>query len=137
MQKNTTVNSVLIGQPVKRVNLILKKSGNPTGTISIVVRKGSDDSIAHTFGTIDASTLTTTDKTFTLEAATSYTIAANDKILVEWDGTSSTIDQVWVKKTTSDTSGLFDGLNTKWTQYITGYSHQGSYDMAGEWFKLA
>lgn len=136
MHKNTTYNSALIGQPVKRVNVILKKSGNPTGTISVLVRKVSGDSIGHTFGTIDASTLTTTDKTLTLEAASSYTIAANDRILVEWNGTGSTTDQVWVKKSVADTSGGFDGQNTKFTQYITGYSNQGTYDLAGEWFKL-
>jgi hypothetical protein len=136
MHKNTTYNSALIGQPVKRVNVILKKSGNPTGTISVVVRKASGDSIGHTFGTIDASTLTTTDKTFTVEASSSYTLAANDRILVEWGGTGSTTDQVWVKKSVSNTSGGFDGQNTKWTQYITGYGNQGSYDLAGEWFKL-
>jgi hypothetical protein len=137
MQKSSTLNSALIGQPVKRVNVILKKSGNPTGTISVVVRKVSGDSIGHTFGTIDATALTTTDKTFTLEAASSYTIAANDRILVEWNGTGSTTDQVWVKKSVSDTStGGFDGQNTKWTQYITGYSNQHGYDLAGEWFKL-
>jgi hypothetical protein len=137
MQKSSTLNSILIGQSVKRVNVILKKSGNPTGTISVVVRKASGDSIGHTFGTIDASTLTTTDKTLTLEASSSYTIAANDRILVEWNGTGSTTDQVWVKKSVSDTStGGFDGQNTKWTQYITGYSNQHGYDLAGEWFKL-
>jgi hypothetical protein len=136
MHKNATYNSALIGQPVKRVNVILKKSGNPTGTISVLVRKVSGDSIGHTFGTIEASTLTTSDKIFTLEASSSYTIAANDRILVEWDGTGSTTDQVWVKKSVSDTSGGFDGQNTKWTQYITGYGNQGSYDLAGEWFKL-
>jgi hypothetical protein len=136
MQKNTTVNSVLIGQPVKRVNVILKKSGNPTGNVSVVVRKLSGDAIAHTFGTIDASTLTTTDKTYTFEASTSYTLAANDKVLVEWGGTSSTTDQVWVKKSASTTDGGFDGANTKWTHYVTSYSVQSGYDLAGEWFKL-
>jgi hypothetical protein len=137
MQKNATLNSALIGQPVKRVNVILKKSGNPTGTISVVVRKASGDSIVHTFGTVDASTLTTSDKTFTLEASSSYTIAANDRILVEWDGNpSSTTNQVWVKRSASDTSGGFDGQNTKWTQYATSYSNQHTYDLAGEWFKL-
>jgi hypothetical protein len=136
MHKTATLNSVLIGQPVKRVNVILKKSGNPTGTINIVVRKVTGDSIIHTFGTIDASTLTTIDKTFTLEAASSYTLAANDRILVEWDGTSSTTDQVWVKKSDSSTSGGFDADNTKWTQYVTSYSNQSAYDIAGEWFKL-
>jgi hypothetical protein len=136
MHKNTTYNSALIGQPVKRVNVILKKSGNPTGTISVVVRKVSGDSIGHTFGTINASTLTTSDQTFTLEASSSYTIAANDRILVEWNGTGSTTDRVWVKKSAYSQSGGFDGQNTKWTQYITGYGNQGSYDLAGEWFKL-
>jgi hypothetical protein len=126
----------LIGQSVKRVNVILKKSGNPTGTISVVVRKALGDTIGHTFGTIEASTLTTTDKTFTLEAASSYTLAANDRILVEWGGTTSTIDQVWVKRTASDTSGGFDGGNTKWSQYATGYSNQHGYDLAGAWFKV-
>jgi len=136
MHKTATLNSALIGQPVKRVNVILKKSGNPTGTVSVVVRKVTGDSIIHTFGTIEASTLTTIDKTFTLEAASSYTIAANDRLLVEWAGTSSTIDQVWVKKSASSTSGGFDGENTKWTQYVTAYSNQGGFDLAGEWFKL-
>jgi hypothetical protein len=136
MEKNATLNSTLIGQPVKRVNVILKKSGNPTGTISIVVRKKLGDSIGHTFGTINASTLTTSDQTFTLEASSSYTIAANDRILVEWAGTGSSTDQVWVKRSASNTSGGFDGQNTKWTVYITGYSNGGTYDLAGEWFKL-
>jgi hypothetical protein len=136
MSKTTTLNSALIGQPVKRVNVILKKSGNPTGTISVVVRKFSGDSIGHTFGTIDASTLTTTDKTITVEAASSYTIAANDRILVEWNGTGSATDQVWVKKSASDITGGFDGQNTRYTRYITGYSNIGADDLAGEWFKL-
>jgi hypothetical protein len=136
MHKTTALNSALIGQPVKRVNVILKKSGNPTGAVSVVVRKATGDSIAHTFGTIDASTLTTLDKTITFEASSSYTLAANDRILVEWAGTASTTDQVWVKKSASSTSGGFDADSTKWSQYITSYSNQSGYDMAGEWFKL-
>jgi hypothetical protein len=136
MHRNSTFNSVLIGQSVKRVNIILRKSGNPTGTVRLVVRRFSDGSIVHTFGTVDASSLTTSDQTFTLEATSSYTIAANDRILIEWNGTGSSTDQVWVKKSASDTSGGFDGQNTKWVQYVTGYSNQGTYDLAGEWFKL-
>lgn len=136
IHKTATLNSALIGQSVKRVNVILKKSGNPTGTISVVVRKVTGDSIDHTFGTIDASTLTTSDNTFTLEPTSSHTIAANDRILVEWNGTTSSTDQVWVKKSASSTSGGFDGENTKWSQYVAAYSNQGGYDLAGEWFKL-
>ena len=54
MHRNTSFNSSLIGQSVKRVNVILRRAGNATGTISVVVRRFSDDSIVHTFGTIDA-----------------------------------------------------------------------------------
>jgi len=137
MEKNTTYNSTLIGQSVKRVNVILRRAGNATGTISVVVRRFSDDSIVHTFGTIDAATLsTTTDQTFTFEAASSYTFAANDRILVEWNGTGSGTDQVRVRKSAYSDTGGFDGQNTKWVQYTTSYVVQNFYDLAGEWFKL-
>jgi hypothetical protein len=135
MQRNTTYNSSLIGQPIKRVVLILKKSGNPIGRVSVVIRKSTG--IARTFGTIEASRLTTTDQTLTFEAASAYTIAANDRLLVEWAGTGSSTDQVWVKKSVTSTSGGFDGQNTKWSHYTTTYTSQNSVDLAGEWFKLA
>jgi hypothetical protein len=138
MHRNATFNSALIGQSVKRVNIILRRAGNATGTVSVVVRRFSDDSIVHTFGTINAATLSTTsDQTFTFEAASSYTIAANDRILVEWNGTASSTDQVRVRKSASSSTGGFDGQNTKWVQYATSYGIQGLYDMVGEWFKLA
>lgn len=136
MQRNTTYNSALIGQPVKRVNTILRRAGRPTGTIGVVVRRFSDDAIIHTFGTIDASTLTTSEKTFTFEATSSYTIAANDRILVEWNGTGSSTDEVRVKRSGNSSSGGFDGQNTKWVEYSTSYVVHDNYDLAGEWFKL-
>ena len=136
MHRNATFNSSLIGQSVKRVRVILIRAGNPTGTISVVVRRFSDDSIVHTFGTIQASTLTTSAQTFTFEATSSYTIAANDRILVEWGGTGSTTDQVRVRKSANSSSGGFDGQNTKWVQYATSYNVQNFYDLVGEWFRL-
>jgi hypothetical protein len=137
MHRNTTYNSSLIGQSVKRVNVIMRRAGNATGTISVVVRRISDDSIVHTFGTRDAATLSTTaDQTFTFESNSPYTLAANDKVLVEWGGTGTSTDQVRVRKSASSSTGGFDGQNTKWVQYTTVYGSQGSYDLAGQWFKL-
>lgn len=135
MERSSTYTSSLIGQPIKRVLLTLKKSGNTTGTVSILIRKSTG--IAHTFGTIDASKLTTTDQLLTFEAASSYTIAANDRLLVEWAGTGSSTDRVWVKKSVASTSGGFDGKNTKWSHFATSYTSQNTVDLAGEWFKLA
>jgi hypothetical protein len=131
-----TSSSSLIGESIKRVNIILRKSGSPTGTINVVVRNGSGDSIAITFGTIDASTLTDSDQTFTLTALQSHTFSTNDKVLVEWNGTGSSTNQVWVKRRfSSDPATGFDGSNTRQAHYVTSYStHLGS-DLAGEWFK--
>jgi hypothetical protein len=132
--------STLIGNSVKKVSIILKKAGNTSGTITVLVRKGTGDSISITFGTIDAANLTTTDQTFTLEAPTSHTFAANDKVLVEWAGTGTSTDQVLVKRANyTDPAASFDGINTKQTHKAatsTGYSTLNSADISGQWFKL-
>ena len=107
--------SILIGDSVKKVSVILKKAGNTSGTITVLVRKGTGDSISITFGTITAATLTTTDQTFTLEAPTSHTFAANDKVLVEWDGTVQQIRVLVKRSNYTDPAASFDGINTKQT----------------------
>jgi hypothetical protein len=130
----------LIGNSIKKLTVILKKAGNPTGTITVRVRRGTGDTVAITFGTIDAATLTTTDQTFTLEAPTSHTFAANDKVLVEWAGTGTSTDQVLVKRHFySDSAASFDGVNTRQTYKSptsTGYSFYNYADIAGVWSKL-
>jgi hypothetical protein len=130
----------LIGNSVKKVSVKLKKAGSPTGTISVVVRKGTGDSVAITFGTIDAATLTTTDQTFTLESPTSYTFATNDKVLVEWEGTGTNTDQVYVKRHAyTDSAASFDGINTRQAHKLasnTGYNTYNNADIAGDWYKL-
>jgi hypothetical protein len=132
--------SVLIGNSIKKLTVILKKAGSPTGTITVLVRKGTGDSIAITFGTIDAATLTTTDQTFTLESPTSHTFAANDKVLVEWDGTGTSTDQVLVKRSNyTDAAASFDGINTKQTHKAatsSTYAYYSTADIAGQWSKL-
>jgi hypothetical protein len=132
--------SVLIGNSVKKLTVILKKAGSPTGDITVRVRKGTDDSVGITFGTIQATSLTTTDQTFTLEAPTSHTFAANDKVLVEWAGTGTSTDQVLVKRHRySDPAASFDGINTRQTYKnatSTIYSSYNYADIAGQWSKL-
>jgi hypothetical protein len=132
--------STLIGNSVKKVSVILKKAGNTSGPVTVLVRKGTGDSVSITFGTISAANLTTTDQTFTLEAPTSHTFAANDKVLVEWDGTGTSTDQVLVKRSNyTDPATSFDGINTKQTHKVatsTGYSTYNNADIAGQWSKL-
>ena len=137
----TRAASTLIGNSVKRVSVILKRAGNPTGTVYVRFRRGTGDTVATTFGQIDAATLTTTDQTFTVESPTSQTFATNDRILVEYDaptGQPST-DQVHVKRhayATSDAS--FDGINTRQTHKLassTGYNSYNNADLAGVWYR--
>ena len=134
-----TGTSVLIGNSVKRVSVKLKKAGNPTGPIYVRFRKGTGDTVATTFGTsIDAATLTTTYQTFTLESPTSQTFAANDKILVEWDSTGPSTDQVQVKRHAYTDSGLalMALILDKHTSLpsSTGYRTYNNADLAGDWF---
>ena len=125
--------SSLVGSPIKRVAVVLKKAGNATGTINVRIRNAAD-AIAKEIGTINASALTTADQRFELTAATSYTLQANDKVLVEWSWTGSLADAVHVKRSAVDT---FNAANT----YFVARKANGAYtnsttrDMAGDWYK--
>ena len=81
-----TSSSSLVGKSISEITVILKKSGSPSGTISVDVRSGRSDSPIQ-FGVIGASELTTSDKSFTLRATSSHTFKSSDKVLVEWSGT--------------------------------------------------
>lgn len=127
-----TGSSSLVGKSINEITVILKKSGSPLGTISVLVRSGQDDSTAIKFGVIDASQLTTSDKSFNLKAASSHTLKSNDKVLVEWTGTGSNTDQVLVKRTGAD---AFDGTNTYLVGHKGGsYTNSNSRDVAGDWY---
>ena len=127
-----TSSSSLVGKSISEVTVVLKKSGSPSGTISVLVRSGQDDSRALEFGTIAASDLTTSDKSFTLKAASSYIFKSKDKVLVEWSGTGSSADQVLVKRNGAD---AFDGTNTYLVGHKgTSYTNSNSRDLAGDWY---
>ena len=127
-----TSSSSLVGKSISEVTLVLKKSGSPSGTISVLVRSGQDDSRALEFGTIAASELTTSDKSFTLKAASSHIFKSKDKVLVEWSGTGSSADQVLVKRNGAD---AFDGTNTYLVGHKgTSYTNSNSRDLAGDWY---
>jgi hypothetical protein len=125
--------SVLIGNSIKKLTVILKKAGKPSGLITVRVRKGTADSDGITFGTTGSHTYNYRSD-FTLEASTSHTFAANDKVLVEWAGTGTCTDQVLVKRQAyTDPAASFDGINTKQSRKLatsTGHSGQNNYDIA-------
>jgi len=79
-----------------------------TQAISVVIRK-ADDSIAATIGTINVSTITTSDALYTFtNTSNTYKLQAGDKLLLEHTGGTGT-DCIMLKRTDSDS---FDKENT-------------------------
>lgn len=109
--------STLIGKKPKKARVQLKKSGSPTGTITVKVRKGTDDSVAATFGAgINASTLTTSYADYDFQDLTStYALVANDKLAVEFSG-GDISNKVAVQRMLSDVD-----VKANRTHYDTTY----------------
>jgi hypothetical protein len=96
-ERITSTATNLIGEKINEITVRLKKTGSPTGTVYIGVLDSSNN-IVQQFGTIDASTVSTTatDYTFTLAGPTTYTIAADNRIGVKYtSGTSSNYIEVF------------------------------------------
>ncbi len=127
-----TSSSSLIGSYIKRIAAVLKKAGSPTGTVYFRIRNSSG-TIVKELGTVDASSLTPSDQVFEVTASSAHTLQANDKVLIEWDGTGSSADVVHVKRKGSD---AFDGTNTYFVARKAGGTYSGSStrDLAGDWY---
>ena len=77
-----------VGKKLTQIVLMLKKTGAPTGTANVVIRKLLDDSVAVTLGTIDATTITTSEALYTFtKTDNTYAIVEGDKLLLEHTGT--------------------------------------------------
>jgi hypothetical protein len=111
-----TSDSILFGQKITQVDAWLDKDGSPTGTVTCNIRKGLDDTVAATIGTLDITTLGTTMtlKTFT-NTANTYAMQTGDKILIEYSGGSSGVD-LGVDK---QSQNVVDGSNTCFVTYKT------------------
>ena len=126
-----TTTSSLIGSKIKRVSVKLKKAGTTSGTIFVRIRNATN-AIVKEIGTVDAAALTAVDQTFVLTAATQHTLAANDKVLVEWYGNGSLANVVSVKRQGVD---AFNGTATYFvTRKTSGsYTNSTTRDLAGTW----
>lgn len=103
------VGSVLIGQKIRRVTFFLKKTGSPTGTITFSVRNDDGSStLKTTFGTMNASALTTSFAQYTFTASSSYTLVVQDVINVEFTGGGAS-NNIQIQRLNTDG---FDGTAT-------------------------
>lgn len=94
--------------------------GSPSGTIYINIRRGTDDSVIKTIGTIPISNITGTITAPTLihvqDFTNTYNLEVDDKIIVEIEGTSDSANKIGILTRTS--SPNYDGLNS----YIAKYN---------------
>ena len=104
--------SVVYGKTINSVSFWVKKQGSPTGTDKVYCRvwsssgSGTTITVAHNFGNIDASELTSSYQKFTFSTG-SHTLAVGDTVGLEW-GSSYTDSPVMQ----GATSGQYDGVNT-------------------------
>jgi hypothetical protein len=130
--------STLLGAPIRRVDVLLQVAGAPTGAVNVVVRRGTDDSVALALGTIEAQSLSAETQRYSFEATTSYELAANDKILVEWEGTPSSADQVLVLRNVAQSGdSSFGGAELFQVHMYHGETEYKTWleaDIAGQWW---
>jgi hypothetical protein len=127
-----TSSSILDTLKIKKAIFSLAKSGSPTGTLTVCIRKGSDDTIAVTLGTLDVSTLTTTKTAYSFtNINNTYAMTVDDKVSIEYaNGTSSNYVICY-----NSTSNTVDGANTCFFYYDSGtstpYNIDATQDMEG------
>jgi hypothetical protein len=131
----------VIGRSIDRIQVSLHLEGSPTGPINVVVRSGFSDAIVQEFGTVMAEDLQPgPDHSLTFDAVTSYALAVNDKVLVEWEGTGNTNDHVHVGRysyANEDESHEGTAMHQvhKYPE-DADYNNRLVSDLAGQWWTL-
>lgn len=128
--------SQFIGVVIKEVDVYMEKIGNPKGTVTVNLRKGIDDSVAFTFGTQDVTQMPNNYVLYQFVGlANTYAMKKNDKILVEYNDTSSDKDNyIGVDEADLDP---FDGADTCSVYYTVArvYNTSTSKDICGNIWK--
>ncbi len=117
---------ITLNGTIKSASCYFQKNGSPTGTITCVVRKDSDDSIIATSPTtLDASTISTgsyTQYTFTFDNP-----VPNIAVRVSWEKTAQDASN-YVKVALKDggTPNVANDYDTGWNQYGGAYAISGT-----------
>jgi hypothetical protein len=118
--------SQLVGKSIDTIVVDLKKTGLPSGPVQVGVFTNTL-SVKKLFGTIDASALTSSFKTysFSLTPAQSYKIQAGDRIGIKFTGGDSSNKVVIME----DATNSFDGMNSYLITYDTAWQYHNFRDL--------
>lgn len=113
--------STAIGLPIKSVVVNGRKYGNPSGNITVAIRKASDDTIAATIGTLSMTTgfagSAGSDFSFVVRLRTNaYNMVLNDLVTVEFPS-SATDGFTILTNTSQGNPGTFTGRSYNGTVY--------------------
>jgi hypothetical protein len=124
--------SVLVGKHIDTITVQIKKSGAPTGSAIIGVFN-TDLSVKKSFGTIDASTLTTSYQNYTfslnsfsLNSFLPYQIQSGDRIGIKYTGGDASTNYIAIM---TDQSNTFDDKNSYHTYYTTTWQNYPTADL--------
>lgn len=81
-----------LGVPVKSVWVFCRRYGNPTGNVTVNVRKGSDDTVASTIGTFDIRNISssTQGSSFAVRnGSNTWNMVASDVVSVEFPSSAT------------------------------------------------
>jgi hypothetical protein len=119
--------SALIGRPLKKWTLYLKKVGSPQGLITATVRRPppADNIVASFVEQPNSTALSTTYAPVTFTMATPYIIQELDKIMIEYNGQNGVDVDV-------NTNSPFDGALTRRVRYTgSTYISADAHDVIG------
>lgn len=110
----------LIGQNIYKCTFWLQKNGSPTGTASLIIRSSADVNKG-TLGTIDVSTISTSEAAVTIgSGAVVVTIAAGDRISLEYSGGDASNNiRVFYKNSDVDANSNWSMYNGVWNDAAT------------------
>lgn len=129
---NVNDKSVLIGKKIRRVTLIMKKWNGATGTATLNIRRGNDNTIITQMGSIDVSTLTTNDRLVNFENLNNtHRMAKNDRLVLNYsEGSAATYIILAINQ-----SDFWDGRRTclvrREPNPSSHYVEDLTYDLAG------
>lgn len=119
-----TATAAILGLKIDKVTLSLSKTGAPTGTATVGTIDSSGN-IVTTLGTIDVSTLTGSQASYTFLATGPYIVQSGDRIGIKFTGGSAGNSITAYSRSTD----VYDGTNAVYSLYNAGWTDDATSDM--------
>lgn len=123
-EKAAASSALILSSSYDTLQVRLKKTGSPTGTITAGVFDSSGNLVS-TFNTMAAASLTTSYATYTFQSSSAISIAVNQYVGISFSGGSvgNTVEVA------GSAVNAYDGTNSVWSQYNAGWTDNTGIDL--------